>query len=73
MSDSGSEKDFLENLKKILDSEVTNYLETGERLILNNLLKKIHWNSDQPNLKNLSEKELSSLEKIIKKYNKFLN
>ena len=73
MSDLGSENDSLGILKNILNSEVTNYLETGERLILNDLLKKIQWDSPHPNLKNLSMNELSSLENIITKYKKFLN
>ena len=51
-----------EKIKKILQSDVVNYLETSERLILKNILEK----------EVISELEISNLDKILQKYNKFI-
>jgi hypothetical protein len=58
----------IRSLKGILDSDAKNYLESYERLLIMNVLEK-------SKIKNfeLSERELDSLIKIIKKYDKFLN
>ncbi len=56
------------NLEGILDSDAKNYLESYERLLIMNVLEK----SKMKNFE-LSERELDSLIKIIKKYDKFLN
>ena len=59
---------IIRSLKGILDSDAKNYLESYERLLIMNVLEK-------SKIKNfeLSERELDSLIKIIKKYDKFLN
>ena len=59
---------IIRNLEGILDSDAKNYLESYERLLIMNVLEK-------SKIKNfeLSERELDSLIKIIKKYEKFLN
>jgi len=59
---------IIRNLEGILDSDAKNYLESYERLLIMNVLEK-------SKIKNfeLSERELNSLIKIIKKYDKFLN
>jgi hypothetical protein len=59
---------IIRNLEGILDSDAKNYLESYERLLIMNVLEK-------SKIKNfeLSERELDSLIKIIKKYDKFLN
>jgi len=51
-----------EKIHQILDSEVINYLETSERLILKNVLEK----------ESISESELKNLDKIFTKYGKFI-
>ena len=51
-----------EKIKKILQSDAVNYLETSERLILKNILEK-----DE-----ISELEVNNLEKILQKYKKFI-
>ena len=58
----------IRSLKGILDSDAKNYLESYERVLIMNVLEK-------SKIKNfeLSERELDSLIKIIKKYDKFLN
>ena len=62
------DRNTIRSLERILDSDVKNYLESYERLLLMNVLEK-------SKIKNfeLSKRELDSLIKIIKKYNKFLN
>jgi len=59
---------IIRNLEGILDSDAKNYLESYERLLIMNVLER-------SKIKNfeLSERELDSLIKIIKKYDKFLN
>ena len=59
---------IIRNLEWILDSDAKNYLESYERLLIMNVLER-------SKIKNfeLSERELDSLIKIIKKYDKFLN
>ena len=60
--------DIIRSLEGILNSDAKNYLESYERLLLMNALEK----SKIKDLK-LTDHELHSLIKIIKKYNKFLN
>jgi len=48
-------------IQQLLDSEVINYLETSERLILKNILEK----------ENISQSESQSLERIFRKYERF--
>ena len=62
------DENIIRNLERILDSDAKNYLESYERLLIMNVLEK-------SKIKNfeLSERELDSLIKIIKKYDKFLN
>ena len=49
-------------INQLLNSDVVNYLETSERLILKNLLDK----------EKISELESKNLSKIIEKYAKFI-
>ncbi len=49
-------------IDKILNSNVVNYLETSERLILKNVLEK----------EIISELELENLDRIFTKYAKFI-
>ena len=51
-----------EKINKILQSDAVNYLETSERLILKNILEK----------KDVSELEVTNLDKIMEKYEKFI-
>jgi len=51
-----------EKIKKILQSDAVNYLETSERLILKNILEK-----DE-----ILELDVNNLEKILQKYKKFI-
>ena len=62
------DENIIRNLERILDSDAKNYLESYERLLIMNVLER-------SKIKNfeLSERELDSLIKIIKKYDKFLN
>ena len=60
--------DILKNLEEILGSDVQNYLESSERLFLMNILVKLKNKTDE-----LSDNDQILLNKIIKKYNKFLN
>jgi len=53
-------------IQLLLGSEVSNYLESGERLYLNTCLQKIQSNS-------LDEKELEIIQKIFQKYKKYLS
>ena len=59
--------EIIKNLGLILESEVTNYLESSERLFLMNILQKLETKNYE-----LSENEQILSNKIIKKYNKFL-
>ena len=59
--------EIIKNLGLILESEVTNYLESSERLFLMNILQKLESQNYE-----LSENEQILSNKIIKKYNKFL-
>ncbi|MDC0169536.1 hypothetical protein OAI67_00570 [Candidatus Nitrosopelagicus sp.] len=54
--------DTKEKINKILQSDAINYLETSERLILKNILEK----------KDVSELEVTNLDKIMEKYEKFI-
>jgi len=54
--------DSKEKINKILQSDVINYLETSERLILKNILEK----------DTILELEAKNLDKILQKYNKFI-
>jgi len=49
-------------INQLLNSDVMNYLETSERLILKNVVDK----------KKISELESKTLSKIIEKYKKFI-
>ena len=60
--------EIIKNLKLILESEATNYLESSERLFLMNVLQKLETKNYE-----LSENEQILSNKIIKKYNKFLS
>ena len=60
--------EIIKNLKLILESEATNYLESSERLFLMNILQKLETKNYE-----LSENEQILSNKIIKKYNKFLS
>jgi len=60
--------EIIKNLGLILESEVTNYLESSERLFLMNTLQKLETTNYE-----LSENEQILVNKIIKKYNKFLS
>ena len=51
-----------EKINAILHSDAVNYLETSERLILKNILEK----------KDVSELEVTNLDKIMEKYEKFI-
>ena len=46
----------------ILQSDIINYLETSERLILKNILEK----------ETISKLEITNLDKILQKYKKFI-
>ena len=60
--------EIIKNLGLILESEAVNYLESSERLFLMNILQKLDSKTYE-----LSENEQILLNKITKKYNKFLN
>ena len=60
--------EIIKNLELILESEATNYLESSERLFLMNILQKLETKNYE-----LSENEQILSNKIIKKYNKFLD
>jgi len=51
-----------EKIEKILQSDVINYLETSERLILKNMCEK----------EESSESDISNLDEILRKYKKFI-
>ena len=54
--------DTRKKINKILQSDAINYLESSERLILKNILEK----------ETISELEVTNLDKIIQKYEKFI-
>ena len=54
--------EFKEKINEILQSDVVNYLETSERLMLRNLLDK----------ETISKLEITKLDKIVQKYKKFI-
>ena len=60
--------EIIKSLELILESEVINYLESSERLFLMNTLQKLETTNYE-----LSENEQILVNKIIKKYNKFLS
>ena len=60
--------EIIKNLELILESEAINYLESSERLFLMNVLQKLESQNYE-----LSENEQILVNKIIKKYNKFLS
>ena len=60
--------EIIKNLELILESEAINYLESSERLFLMNVLQKLEFQNYE-----LSENEQILVNKIIKKYNKFLS
>tara|TARA_B100000029_G_scaffold469735_1_gene507887 strand:- start:84 stop:263 length:180 start_codon:yes stop_codon:yes gene_type:complete len=49
-------------IQQLLNSEAVNYLETSERLLIKNILEK----------STISQIELDNLEKIFRKYEKYL-
>ena len=49
-------------VNQLLNSDAVNYLETSERLILKNILEK----------DSISDIEVNNLEKIFRKYRKFI-
>ena len=49
-------------IQRLINSQATNYLETSERLIIKNILEK----------NTISQIELENLEKIFRKYEKYL-
>ena len=51
-----------DKINEILHSDVINYLETSERLILKNVLEK----------EIISELDIVNLDKILQKYKKFI-
>ena len=51
-----------DKINEILHSDVINYLETSERLILKNVLEK----------EIISELDIMNLDKILQKYKKFI-
>ena len=55
-------EDIKKKVHQILDSDVVNYLETSERLILKNILEK----------ESFSELEIQNLNGIFAKYAKFI-
>ena len=55
-------KEIEEKINRLLSSDIANYLETSERLILKNIMEK----------ETISEQEHRTLENIIKKYEKFI-
>ena len=55
-------EDIKKKVHEILDSDVVNYLETSERLILKNILEK----------ESFSELEIQNLNGIFAKYAKFI-
>jgi len=53
---------FQNRIQELLDSDAVNYLETSERLIIKNMLEK----------NTISQMEIDNLEKILKKYDKYI-
>lgn len=61
-----AESDPIRTIQMLLDSDVINYLESGERLNLNTYLQKVQSNDS------LDEKEIETMQKIFRKYRKYL-
>ena len=61
--------DILSNIIKMQESSAENYFESRERFFLINILKKIRNNSDIQ----LTNNEIVFIEKIFKKYLKFID
>jgi len=61
--------DILSNIIKMQESSAENYFESRERFFLINILKKIRNNSDIQ----LTNNEIAFIEKIFKKYLKFID
>lgn len=61
------DSDPIKTIQLLLDSEVSNYLESGERLRLNTCLQKIQSNNS------LNDKEVEIIQRIFKKYKKYLS
>jgi hypothetical protein len=62
-----AEHDPVRTIRLLLDSDVSNYLESGERLRLNTYLQKNQSNNS------LDDKELEIIQKIFRKYRKYLS
>lgn len=60
-----ADSDPIRTIRLLLGSEVSNYLESGERMHLNTYLQKIQSGP-------LDGKELEILEKIFRKYKRYL-
>jgi hypothetical protein len=61
-----ADSDPVRMIRLLLDSEVINYLESGERLHLSTYLQKIQSNYTPDG------KELETIQKIFRKYKKYL-
>lgn len=61
-----ADSDPIITIRRILDSEVGNYLESGERLHLVTYLQKTQSNNS------LDDKEMEIMQKIFRKYRKYL-
>lgn len=61
-----ADSDPITAIRRILDSEVGNYLESGERLHLVTYLQKTQSNNS------LDDKEMEIMQKIFRKYRKYL-
>lgn len=61
-----TDPDPITTIRRLLDSEVSNYLESGERLHLVTYLQKTQSNNS------LDDKEIETIQKIFKKYRKYL-
>jgi hypothetical protein len=57
-----SDSDPIKMIHLLLGSEVSNYLESGERLHLNTYLQKAQLNNP------LNDKELETMQRIFRKY-----
>ncbi|HEY8110218.1 MAG: hypothetical protein ACHQW9_01510 [Nitrososphaerales archaeon] len=62
-----ADSDPIRTIRLLLDSEVSNYLESGERLHLNTYLQKTQSNNS------LDDKELEIIQRIFRKYRKYLS
>ncbi len=61
-----ADSDPIRTIRLLLDSDVSNYLESGERLHLNAYLQKTQSNNS------LDGKELEIIQQIFRKYRKYL-